>query len=81
MRLDSQKIYEITGRKRARGQAQWFKEFLGADVPCDRRGPILTVAAYEALVAHRLGVLPSNDSQTAPRPSVRLLGPKKAAAA
>jgi hypothetical protein len=75
MRLDSATIFAITGRKRPACQVAWFKQHLGAAVPCDSIGPILTAAAYEALVARALGlthgVSSSNDTE---RPQVRLRG-------
>jgi len=56
MRLDQQSIIEITGRKRPRAQADWFRDYLGVVVPCDRLGPIVTAATYEALVARACGL-------------------------
>ena len=73
MRLDPVTLERITGRKRKRLQARWFLDYLGVDVPCDRQGPIITERSYEALVAKRLGVLPSaSEQQQADRPQVRL---------
>ena len=74
MRLDSEKIYAITGRKRPRSQAAWFREYLGTIVPCDRKGPILTECAYEALVAKALGIFQqTGQSAQQSRPFVRLI--------
>jgi hypothetical protein len=56
MRLPPETIAEITGRKRARAQADWFRDYLGVIVPCDRLGPIVTAATYEALVARACGL-------------------------
>lgn len=56
MRIPPERLAEITGRKRARAQALWFRDYLSVDVPCDRRGPIVTDAAYEAIVARACGL-------------------------
>jgi hypothetical protein len=73
MRLSRNDLHKITYRKRPRHQAAWFREFLGAEVPCDAEGPILTLATYEALVAKRLGVGPvSTDDSPERRGVVRL---------
>lgn len=74
MRLDQTQMHEITGRKRAKAQVEWFRAHLGADVPFDQRGPILSESTYEALLAKRLGVLPSFDpGKPLNRPTVRLV--------
>lgn len=73
MRLNRDDLQKITYRKHPSRQAAWFLEFLGADVPYDAQGPILTLATYEALVAKRLGVGPlSLDNSPERRGVVRL---------
>jgi hypothetical protein len=57
MRLSPQQLTDITGRKQRKGQTKWFKDYLGTTVPCDERGPIITLSAYEDLVKKQLGVL------------------------
>jgi len=58
MRLSRDDLFVITRRKLPRLQAKWFLDYLGINVPCDRDGPILTIASYEAILAKRLGVFP-----------------------
>jgi hypothetical protein len=70
MRLDRLTLENITGRKRRSAQSAWFREHLGVEVPADHRGPILTEAAYEALLAKRLGLSSSAGDST--RPAVKL---------
>lgn len=78
MRIDQAHMIEITGRKRASSQAAWFRDYLGVTVPCDRLGPIVTVAAYEALVARACGLpVQAALGPTGSRPSVRLREPKE----
>jgi len=73
-RMPPEELKKITGCKRPKYQAAWFKQHMGVDVPCDRQGPVMTEAAYEALLAKRLGILPqSADGSTKQRPTVRLL--------
>jgi len=71
MRLTRADLFQITHYKTPRCQAAWFLEHLGASVPCDRDGPILTPASYEALLAKRLGVGIGEQPQR-PRPTVQL---------
>lgn len=73
MRLSPETIHEITGRKQRTAQTRWFLEFMGADVPCDERGPILTESAYQQLLLKRLGLAKASGAQaTGQRPAVRL---------
>jgi len=75
MRLSPDRLAEITGHKRPRAQAAWFRDYLAANVPCDRVGPFLSESAYEALLARALGLVPSNPgSRGVDRPQVRLRG-------
>jgi hypothetical protein len=81
IRMTKDELKQITGLTQAAKQAEWFKRNLGADVPFDSAGPIVTLQTYEALVAKRLGVLPNapaNDSNTHERPTVRLVKKKAA---
>jgi hypothetical protein len=72
-RMTPAELEDITGRKRPKGQATWFLEYLAVDVPCDRQGPIMTAATYQALVAKRCGVLSFNEpAANKPRPAVKL---------
>lgn len=73
MRLSQQQLFEITGRKQRKGQTQWFKDYLGTVVPCDERGPIITQAAYEALVKKQLGVLVGTPDAPASRKPVLIM--------
>jgi len=77
MRLSRDDLFKITHFKIPRYQAAWFRDHLGAEVPFDRDGPILSLSTYEALLAKRLGVGPA-PFEPAPerRPSVHLPGPK-----
>lgn len=73
MRLTREALREITGKAYPKSQAAWFKQYLGAEVPCDRQGPILTESAYEALVARANGLRGANEApQDTNRPKVRL---------
>lgn len=73
MRLSPQQLIDITGRVRRKGQAQWFKDYLGTSVPCDERGPIITQAAYEDLVKKQLGVLIGTPESTTSREPILIL--------
>lgn len=72
MRLDKSTLRSITGLQTGKAQARWFRDYLGATVPCDRQGPILTQSAYEALVARANGVLTRPSDNSEPRPTVKL---------
>lgn len=78
MRLTPEQLVGITHRVRPKQQAAWFREYLGAEVPTDAEGPILTSKAFEALLAKKLGVGPVED-KPAPesRPVVHPPRPKK----
>lgn len=80
MRLTREKIQEITGLKRKSAQVAWFRQHLGTEVPCDRRGPIMTDSAYELLLEKRLGLGSSSALPPSTRPSVRLIHHDKKAA-
>lgn len=69
MRLTPECIAEITGYTRKSAQVRWFRAHLGADVPFDRDGPILTDSAYEKLLEKKLGILPSS-TEAKPRPQL-----------
>lgn len=73
-RLTPERLEEITGYTRPRYQAAWFKRYFGVVVPCDRLGPIMTMAAYEALLARTLGISMVADGNTGrQRPTVKLI--------
>jgi len=82
LRLDHPTLVSITGRRRKSLQARWFKDYLGADVPCDERGPIITQQAYNALLEKRLGLRQGDQisqPEKAGRPVVHLPRSKAAA--
>lgn len=75
--LDSARLKNITGKSRKSAQVRWFKNYLGVEVPHDRRGPILTEEAYQKLLEKRLGLLTfENPEQN--RPAVKLMRKKAA---
>ncbi|MBX9725073.1 MAG: DUF4224 domain-containing protein [Candidatus Obscuribacterales bacterium] len=79
MRLTPDMLYQITRLKRKGAQVKWFKLHLGADVPRDHAGAILTDAAYQKLVEKRLGLAPElPNSLQKTRPSIRLVDKKAA---
>jgi hypothetical protein len=61
MRLSRDELFKITDFKTPRKQTQWFLDHLGVAVPHDRKGPILTPATCEALLAKRLGLTPKGE--------------------
>lgn len=67
MRLSADKLRELTGRTQAAAQIRWFKEHLGAVVPRDAAGPIITRAAVERLLQERLGLGVTTTTGEAPR--------------
>jgi hypothetical protein len=71
--MSRDRLREITGRFYGKAQARWFEEFLGACVPCDSVGPILTEQTFEELVARASGIRRTDSG--AERPTIR----KKAA--
>ncbi len=73
MRIDKKTIEKITHRKRTSAQVAWFQEKLGADVPFDRFGPILTEDTLRKLIEKRLGILELPSEPSGKRPAVRLL--------
>ena len=76
-RLTPADLERITGLRRAGAQRRWFQEHLGAALPCDRAGPIITSAAFEALVAKSCGLRVEGAVPQA-RPEVRLVRRKAA---
>ena len=74
--LDAIRLKDITGKSRKSAQVRWFKDYLGVEVPHDRRGPILTEEAYQKLLEKRLGLLFEDPGQN--RPSVKLMRKKAA---
>jgi hypothetical protein len=69
-RLTQQQLQEFTGRQRGTAQVRWFREYLGANVPHDQSGPILTQQALEMIVARANGLRQAED--TAQRATVKL---------
>lgn len=72
MRLSPEKLEEITRLSQPAAQVRWFKRTLGADVPRDATGPIITRAAFEKLVAAKLGLDRETRVSGPARPSIRL---------
>ena len=68
-RISQEELAKITGRQRPAAQLRWFVDHFGARIPCDDRGPIITQAAFEALVAKGCGLRAANDP---PRPTLHL---------
>lgn len=56
MRLNPEKLRQITGLKQPAAQERWFRDHFGADLPRDRFGPILTNEAFEEMVKAKAGV-------------------------
>ena len=73
MRLNSERLTEITHLTRKSAQVAWFRQYLGVDVPCDRFGPILTDTAYEKLLEKKLGLV-QNSATAQTKQKVYLVG-------
>lgn len=73
-RLSPERLKEITDRELPAAQARWFKRHFDVAPPYDKSGVIMTEAAFEGLVAKRLGLNPKDTS----RPVVKL-GKKRVA--
>lgn len=71
-RWDRQRLIEETGKTQQSAQARWFHKHYHIEVPTDALGPIMTDAAFEALIAKSCGVL-NVVAQTPPRPAVQLV--------
>jgi hypothetical protein len=67
MRLTPEQLHSITGLQQPAAQARWFRQRLGAEIPYDERGPIITDKAFEALVAQRCGVATQPGEKARPR--------------
>lgn len=76
-RLSPADLERITGLRAAYAQRRWFERHYGAKLPYDRSGPIITAAAFEALVAKSCGL--RVEPEHAPRPQVRLVRGRAAA--
>ena len=64
MSRDALKI--ITGCTYGKAQVRWFAKHLGAVVPSDKLGPILTEQTYEQLVARASGIAPTGTPAALP---------------
>lgn len=63
-------LQQVTGLKRYRKQAAWFRENFGIKIVCSSDGaPVVTWATFEALQARKAGLSPSTVS--ADRPALR----------
>jgi hypothetical protein len=71
--LSPEDLQSITGMKRYSAQATWFKENFRVEPVRRSDGSIvLTKAAFELLLAKRLGVAPRSDATAADeRPAIR----------
>lgn len=78
MRLEPALLKKITGLTRKSAQVAWFRQHLGADVPHDKSGVIITDSAYEKLLEKRLGLEPSSSATAKIKPTLRLLDKKAA---
>ncbi len=67
MRLSREQLEQATGRSQGAAQARWFKRYLGATVPVDDLGPVVTAASFEAMLARA-----SSLSDKPARPAVKL---------
>lgn len=56
MRLTPDELVNITGLTQPSAQARWFKTYFNIIVPVDPRGPIMTAAIFETLLARECGV-------------------------
>lgn len=75
LRWSPETIKKVTGKRQRAAQRRWFKNHYGIDVPSDAGGPIMTDAAYEALVKKSCGILQTL-GQEVPRPSLRIVDRK-----
>lgn len=71
MRLSSERLLAITGRKQRAAQCRWFLQHYGVKIPSDQEGPIITEDAFNDLVKKSCGVLNTNTSSIN-RPNVKL---------
>jgi hypothetical protein len=71
--LNAEELQAITGKKRYSTQVAWFKENFGVDPVRRADGSIvLTKAAFELLLAKRMGVAPRSDTTALDeRPAIR----------
>ncbi|WP_353325908.1 DUF4224 domain-containing protein [Chitiniphilus shinanonensis] len=70
IRLDRERLREITGLQQRGAQVRWFKRHFGVELPCDQAGPILTEQAFEALVNKRCGIFAGAEGVQSARPRV-----------
>lgn len=69
MRLSPADLAALTGRSKKSAQVRWFESNFGS-VPVDSLGVIITAAAFEALLARKLGLDVTQQANEV-RPSVR----------
>ncbi len=67
MRVSQEGLKALTGKSQGAAQARWFKRNLGVDLPADERGPIVTDAGLELMLARASGL-----GDKPARPAVRL---------
>ena len=77
MRLSWEQLKTITQRELPSAQARWFERHFNIKVEYDRQGPIITEAAFNALVMKNLGLAKANAAPI--RPQVKLTQSSKAA--
>lgn len=63
MRLTPEELQNITGRSMPAAQVRWFQRHYGIEMPHDRKGPIITAQAWEALVARKCGTSAKGEPQ------------------
>jgi hypothetical protein len=68
-RLSPVDLVALTGKTKKSAQVRWFESNF-CSVPVDSIGVIITAAAFEALLARKLG-LKDSDQSNETRPSVR----------
>lgn len=76
MRLTPEELQNITGRSMPAAQVRWFQRHYGIEMPHDRKGPIITAQAWEALVARKCGTSAKGgalDVANGERPEVRMV--------
>jgi hypothetical protein len=56
MRWNQAKLIEVTGKKTKPAQKRWFNNVLGAVVPEDAIGVVMTDTVYEALMQRKCGL-------------------------
>jgi hypothetical protein len=77
MRLTAEELLGITGKEIPSAQVRWFKLHYGVNLTHDRRGVVLTKAAFDGLVAKQCGLGVENKEEIRPQVKLRLLRHQK----